>query len=98
MIAMACDEIVMSRSATLGDCAPLFSAPTAWNPFPRRAREAGRAVLLDFADSAERNHHDPLLAAAMVAVAAHRLLGPKRPGNGDSSTRTIMPIDHHQPG
>ncbi len=69
MIAMACDEIVMSDSATLGDCAPIIFGPAGVEAMPpaERAKEEG-PVLTDFNESAIRNHHDPLLAAAMVDV------------------------------
>ena len=70
MIAMACDEIVMSSAATLGDCAPIIFNNVgdlqALPPAERAKQES--TVLLDFAESARRNHHDPLLAAAMVDV------------------------------
>jgi membrane-bound serine protease (ClpP class) len=70
MIAMACDEIVMSDSASLGDCAPIIFGPTGLETMPpaERAKAEG-PVLLDFNESAVRNRHDPLLAAAMVDVA-----------------------------
>ncbi|HEY1922232.1 MAG TPA: hypothetical protein VGG44_05660, partial [Tepidisphaeraceae bacterium] len=69
MIAMACDEIVVSDSATLGDCAPIIFGPDGVDAMPpaERAKEEG-PVLTDFNESAVRNHHDPLLAAAMVDV------------------------------
>jgi membrane-bound serine protease (ClpP class) len=70
MIAMAGDEIVMSRSATLGDCAPIvfqFDGTLDSLPAAERAKQES-PILADFLESAQRNHHDPLLAAAMVAV------------------------------
>jgi membrane-bound serine protease (ClpP class) len=70
MIAMACDEIVMSRSATLGDCAPIvfqFDGSLEDLPAAERAKQES-PILADFLESAQRNHHDPLLAEAMVAV------------------------------
>jgi len=71
MVAMACDEIVMSDSAALGDCAPIIFSPdmTALQALPpaERAKQEG-PIRKDFDDSATRNHHDPLLAAAMVSV------------------------------
>jgi membrane-bound serine protease (ClpP class) len=70
MIAMACDEIVMSGSATLGDCAPIvfqFDGTLDSLPAAERAKQES-PILADFLESARRNHHDPLLAAAMVAV------------------------------
>jgi membrane-bound serine protease (ClpP class) len=70
MIAMACDEIVMSDSASLGDCAPIIFGPDGLEAMPAAERaKAEGPVLLDFNESAVRNRHDPLLAAAMVDVA-----------------------------
>ena len=37
MIAMACDEIVMSNSATLGDCAAIVFGPTGLETMARRS-------------------------------------------------------------
>ena len=70
MIAMSCDEIVMSRSATLGDCAPIvFSFDGSLDSLPAAERAKQESpILSDFLESARRNHHDPLLAEAMVAV------------------------------
>ena len=68
MIAMACDEIVMSDSSSLGDCADFLRGAGIGGAAPSRAREQEAPVLLDFNESAARNHHDPLLAAAMVDV------------------------------
>jgi len=70
MIAMACDEIVMSNSATLGDCAPIvFNTKGELEAMPAAERaKAESPILLDFDESAQRNHHDPLLAAKMVDV------------------------------
>jgi len=70
MIAMACDEIVVSGSASIGDCAPIvFGDEGELEAMPPAERaKAESPVLLDFDESAHRNHHDPLLAAAMVDV------------------------------
>jgi membrane-bound serine protease (ClpP class) len=69
MIAMACDEIVMSDSASLGDCAPIIFGPGGLEAMPAAERaKAEGPVLLDFHESAVRNRHDLLLAAAMVDV------------------------------
>jgi membrane-bound serine protease (ClpP class) len=70
MIAMACDEIVMSHSATLGDCAPIvfqFDGSLEDLPPAERAKQES-PILADFEESARRNHHDILLADAMVDV------------------------------
>src|SRR5829696_6660717 len=70
LIALACDEIVMTPSATLGDCAPIQYDPSGGL---RTMGEAERAkaespVLADFEESAQKNGYDPLLARAMVTV------------------------------
>ena len=72
MIAMACDEIVMSDSAVLGDCAPIsYKSDGGLEPLPAAERaKIESPILADFEDSARRNHHDPLLADAMVDVKA----------------------------
>jgi membrane-bound serine protease (ClpP class) len=69
MISMACDEIVMSDSASLGDCAPVIYGAEGLEAMPaaERAKMEG-PILTDFNESALRNHRDPLLAAAMVDV------------------------------
>jgi membrane-bound serine protease (ClpP class) len=83
MIAMACDEIVMSSSASLGDCAPIIISDQGLETLPpaERAKEEG-PVRLDFDESAKRNKHDPLLAAAMVSVeiTVHWVQSPPIPG------------------
>ena len=40
VIAMACNEIVVSNSASLGNCTPSSSAPTASRPCPRQTRQS----------------------------------------------------------
>lgn len=70
LIAIACDEIVMSPGAQLGDCAPIiFDTGGQIQPLPaaERAKEQS-PVLADFAASARRNGYDPLVAEAMVRV------------------------------
>lgn len=70
MIALACDEIVMTPSGTLGDCAPIQSAPGV-GVVPMDATERSKAespVLADFRESAARRGHPPLLALAMVSL------------------------------
>ena len=70
MIALACDEIVMSPGATIGDAAPISISPTGrlegLGPAERAKVES--PLLADFYESAVRNKHDPLLAEAMVSV------------------------------
>jgi membrane-bound serine protease (ClpP class) len=70
MIALACDELVMSPSATIGDAAPISISTSGrlegLGPAERAKVES--PLLADFYESAVRNHHEPLLAEAMVAV------------------------------
>jgi membrane-bound serine protease (ClpP class) len=73
MIALACDEIVMTPGAKIGDCAPIMVSTEGEDqklvPLPPAERAKMESpILADFYDSAIRNHHDPLLAQAMVAV------------------------------
>jgi membrane-bound serine protease (ClpP class) len=70
MIALACNEIVMSPGATIGDCAPImFRSNGSLEPMPPAERaKAESPILADFRDSAQRNGYDPLLAESMVAV------------------------------
>jgi len=66
MIALACNEIVMTPSASLGDCAPIQVGVTNLGPTERSKAES--PVLTDFKESAKRNGYDPLLASAMVSM------------------------------
>ena len=64
MIAVACDEIIMSPGSQLGDCAPIiFDTGGRIEPLPaaERAKEQS-PILADFAESAARNGYDPLVA------------------------------------
>jgi membrane-bound serine protease (ClpP class) len=70
LIAMACDEIVMSPGSQIGDCAPIiFNTDGQIEPLPaaERAKEES-PVLSDFLSSARRNGYNPLVAEAMVRV------------------------------
>jgi membrane-bound serine protease (ClpP class) len=70
MIALACVELVMAPDAVIGDAAPISVTPggsvVGLGPAERAKIES--PLLADFYDSAVKNHHDPLLAEAMVAV------------------------------
>jgi membrane-bound serine protease (ClpP class) len=70
MIALACDEIVMAPSATLGDSAPIaLSSGGGLNPLPPTERAKIQSpILADFDDSAARHGYDPALVEAMVVV------------------------------
>lgn len=63
MIALACDEIYMVPSATMGDCAPIVPGQTLGD---EERSKAVSPILPDFAESAQQNGYDPLLAQAMV--------------------------------
>lgn len=70
MIALACDEIVMSPSATIGDAAPISISPMGQvqGLGPAERAKVESPILADFRESAERHGYSPLLAEAMVAV------------------------------
>ncbi len=70
MIALACNEIVMAPSATLGDSAPISMTSNGdLNPLPATERaKIESPILADFDDSAVRNGYDPALVEAMVVV------------------------------
>lgn len=80
MIALACDEIVMAPSATLGDCAPIQVAAGSGTLTMGAAERAKveSPILADFDESARRHGYDPLLARAMVSapVVVHWVQGP----------------------
>jgi len=65
LIAMACDEIVISPTGTFGDCAPISLA----GPLEGIEREKIETVLRkEFAESAENNGYNVALAEAMVSA------------------------------
>ncbi len=68
MIAMACDEIIMSRSSTLGDCGVIILGPggasTAQDPALDAKIES--YVLSVFDSASARNGYDPLLCESFV--------------------------------
>ncbi|HEX4794782.1 MAG TPA: ATP-dependent Clp protease proteolytic subunit [Humisphaera sp.] len=70
LIAMACDEIIMTPGATLGDCAPIMhdnnGGLVALPPAERAKIQS--PILRDFEDSAKKNGYSPAVADAMVAV------------------------------
>ena len=71
MISLACQQVVMNREATLGDCAPiavrrgLFSDEIVPLSGAERDKMAS-PIIADFVDSAERNHFDKELIKAIV--------------------------------
>lgn len=65
LIAVSCDEIVMSPTGTFGDCAPVSLA----GPLEGIEREKVETVLRkEFAESAENNGYNVALAEAMVTA------------------------------
>lgn len=69
MIAVACNEIIMSPSSTLGDCAPIAVRDHEMVPVPAAERAKMESpVVKEFVDSAQRNGYDPLLLTSMVKV------------------------------
>ncbi len=67
MISVACDEIVMSRSSTIGDCGVILGGPMGPQEVPEELRaKAESPVLEQFRDSAAFNHYDPLLCESLV--------------------------------
>lgn len=67
MIAMACDQIVMSASSTIGDCGVILGGPTGPQEVPEELRaKAESPVIEQFRDSAARNNYDPLLCESLV--------------------------------
>jgi membrane-bound serine protease (ClpP class) len=70
MIALACDEIIMSKSSRMGDCAPIMVNPVGALEGLAGAERAKieSPILQEFRDSAARNGYDQLLVRAMVTV------------------------------
>lgn len=70
LIALACDEVVMSSASKIGDCAPIIISPTEGLKElggTERAK-AESPILKEFRDSAHRRHYDPLMCEAMVRL------------------------------
>jgi membrane-bound serine protease (ClpP class) len=70
MIAVACDEIVMSSASRIGDCAPIMMSPTdGLKELGKTERaKAESPILKEFRDSAHRRGYDVLLCEAMVRL------------------------------
>lgn len=67
MIAVACDEIVMSRASTLGDSGVILGLPTGPQAVPEDLKaKAESPVLEQFRDSARLHGYDRLMCEAMV--------------------------------
>jgi len=70
MISVSCQQIVMSRVGSLGDCAPIVIEGNSLVPLPEAERAKMNApVLQEFDDSAQKNGYNPAVLRAMVDVA-----------------------------
>ncbi|HUU84225.1 MAG TPA: hypothetical protein VM243_12045 [Phycisphaerae bacterium] len=67
MIAVACDEIVMTPASSIGDCGVLMASPMGVEAVPEELRaKAESPVLAQFRDSANRNGYSRVLCEALV--------------------------------
>ena len=67
MIAMACDEIAMMPSTSIGDCGVIQVGNNGMETMGATERaKAESPVLAEFDDSARRNSYDPLVAKSFV--------------------------------
>ena len=68
MISLACDEVIMSSSSRMGDCAPIIVSPTdGLQTLGETERaKAESPILKEFHDSALRHGYDRLLCESMV--------------------------------
>jgi membrane-bound serine protease (ClpP class) len=68
-IALACNEVVVSQSATMGDAAPIAIGPMGLMALPETERQKMLAPLLtELTDSARRNGYDEKLVQAFVML------------------------------
>ena len=69
MIAVSCDEIVISQTGHLGDCAPILVSPTGVEEMPKTERAKMESPIREiFRDAALQNDYDLLLSDAMVRL------------------------------
>ncbi|MGD8451895.1 MAG: NfeD family protein [Phycisphaerae bacterium] len=70
MISVSCQQIIMSKASSIGDCAPIMVTPTGGleEMAPTERAKMESPVLQEFRDSAIENGYDPLLLRAMVTV------------------------------
>lgn len=67
IIAVACDEIVMSRSSRIGDSQVIMGGPTGATAVPDELKpKAYTPVLADFRESARLNDYSPVLCESFV--------------------------------
>ncbi|MGN6368090.1 MAG: NfeD family protein [Phycisphaerae bacterium] len=70
-ISLSCEQIVMSREAAMGDCAPIQINPIIGGVNPMPAAERAKAVspiIEDLDESAAQNHYDKMVLRAMVVA------------------------------
>lgn len=94
MIAMACNEIVMTPGAVLGDCAPIVLDRTgSMTPLPAAERAKIQSPILeDFEESARRNGYSVAVADAMVKVESSVYLQ----RDADGHERAINASEHEK--
>jgi membrane-bound serine protease (ClpP class) len=103
LIALACDEIVMSPGSVIGDCAPIVfdrSGSLVSLAATERAKIAS-PILRDFEDSATKNGYAPVLAEAMVKVETSVYLVRDRQGHeravDEAEYKQLTATDEWQP-
>lgn len=70
MISVACQQIVMTREGSIGDCAPILFESNSLAPLPPTERAKQNApVIQEFDDSAQKNGYNQTILRAMVDVA-----------------------------
>jgi len=67
MISLACDEILVAKRSTLGDCQPIMIGPEGPTKVPKGIEAKLTSPLLEeFRDSAQRHGYDWLMCEAMI--------------------------------
>lgn len=67
LVALACDELIMTRSSRIGDSQVIMGGPTGAMPVPKELQpKAYTPVLADFRQSARLNGYDQVLCEALV--------------------------------
>lgn len=67
LVALACDEIIMTRSSRIGDSQVIMGGPTGAMPIPKELQpKAYTPVLADFRQSARLNGYDQTLCESFV--------------------------------
>jgi membrane-bound serine protease (ClpP class) len=85
LVALACDEIVMSRNAHLGDAQPILMKPDGPGYVPA-GEKMESPLRAKFREYAEKNGYPPILAEAMVS-AQTEVLRVREPGGREHFVR-----------